>query len=39
MLTEHFKERYSIKIVKSNSTLKQNPLRIGYVKLSKLLQY
>ena len=39
MLTEHFKEWYSITIVKSNTTLEQNPLHFGFVKLSKLLQY
>jgi len=38
MLAEHYKENYSIKIIKSDTTLEQNPLHIGYVKLSKLLK-
>jgi len=38
MLAEHFKERYSIKIIESDTILEQNPLHIGYVKLSKLLK-
>jgi hypothetical protein len=38
MLAAHFKEQYSIKIIKSETTLEQNPLHIGYIKLSKLLK-
>ncbi|SHG04901.1 protein of unknown function [Flavobacterium segetis] len=37
MLSAHFKEKYTIRIVKSGTTLEKNQLNIGYVKLSKLL--
>ena len=36
LLAEHFKEHYSLKILKTETALKEDDLHIGYLKLDKI---